>query len=64
MNTFEREIIEELKKPQDKRLRYNFTLAQSTKHGFTAWCKENKVKESTALDAILRKVISEKFFKR
>jgi hypothetical protein len=62
MNTFEREVIEELKKPQDKRLRYNFTLAKSTKAGFAAWCKENKVKESTALDAILRKVISEKIF--
>jgi len=64
MNSLEREIIEELRKPTDKKERYNFTLSKSTKEGFAAWCKEHGFKESTALDVLIRKVVSEKFFKQ
>jgi hypothetical protein len=64
MTTIERKIIEELKKPQDKKERYNFTLSKSTKDGLAAWCKENGLKESTALDMLIKKVLPEKFFKK
>ena len=64
MKTLEQEIIEELKKPRDKKERFNFTLAQSTKEAFAAWCDEKGFKESTALDAMIRKAIPEKYFKR
>lgn len=60
----ERDVIEELRKPQDKKERYNFTLSKSTKGGFADWCKEHGFKESTALDVLIRKVVPEKFFKR
>jgi hypothetical protein len=64
MANLEQEIIDELQKPQDKKLRYNFTLSESTKAGFAAWCKEHKFKESTALDALIKKAIPQRFFKR
>jgi hypothetical protein len=64
MASIEREIIEELQKPQDRKERFNFTLSKSTKEGLAAWCKEHGFKESTALDILIRKVIPEKFFKR
>ena len=64
MASLEREVIEELRKPRDKKERYNFTLSKSTKGGFAHWCKEHGFKESTALDVLIRKVVPKTFFKR
>ncbi len=64
MSELELEIIKELKKPQDKKERFNFTLSKSTKEGFAAWCQEHDFKESTALDALIRKVVPVRYFKR
>ena len=49
MKSLEEEVIAELKKPQDRKERFNFTLSQSTKEAFAAWCKAQGFKESPVL---------------
>lgn len=56
-------LIQELKRLTDKKVRYNFTLSQQTKEGLARWCKKHGFKESTALDFLIRKSIPENFFK-
>lgn len=62
MRTLEAELIKELRKLPDRKKRYNFTLSESTKDAFAAWCNERGFKESTALDALIRKVIPKRYF--
>ncbi|NJL23755.1 MAG: hypothetical protein HC902_00275 [Calothrix sp. SM1_5_4] len=64
MKSLEQEIIAELEKPKDRKERFNFTLSMSTKAAFAAWCEEKGFKESTALDALIRKAIPKKYFER
>jgi hypothetical protein len=59
----EDQLIQELKRLTDKKVRYNFTLSQATKEGLAKWCKKHGFKESTALDSIIRKNIPDVFFK-
>jgi hypothetical protein len=62
-NSIEAELIQELKRLSDKKVRYNFTLSQTTKTGLAKWCKKHGFKESTTLDSIIRKHIPDNFFK-
>ncbi len=64
MKSCEEQVLEELKKPQDRKMRYNFTLSQSTKQALSAWCKKHNHKESTTIEAMIKKVLPIKFFKK
>lgn len=63
MGTLESELLAELRKPLDRRIRYNFTLSKSTKAGLAKWCKEHDTKESRAVEAMIRKYLPKKYFK-
>ncbi len=62
MKDLENQVLKRLKNPREKKTRYTFTLSPSTKEALARWCGENRVKESTALEEIIKTVVPEKYF--
>lgn len=64
MKDLEKRVLERLEQDKEPRKRrYTFFLDKSVKEAFAVWCKEKGQKESPALEAIIREVIPEKYFR-
>ena len=59
----EQEVLAALKKPRATKKRYTFIMETSAKDAFALWCKANEVKESPALEQLIRAMVPPKYFK-
>ena len=59
----DKRVLHELSKPKDLKERCSFTVASSVKSAFSDWCAENNVKESNAIEEMIKQLVPSKFFK-
>lgn len=58
----EEKVLVGLKKPRDLKERCSFTIAGSVKKALSDWCLEKGVKESNAVEEMIRQVIPNSYF--
>lgn len=63
MRTLEEKVIHKLRQPKVQKRRYTFILNVSTKEALARWCKDQGLKESPALDVMIRELVPEKYFR-
>jgi hypothetical protein len=62
MKKLENQVLTALKREKENKERYTFTLSPSTKDALRNWCTDNGVKESTAIEQMIRTVVPDKYF--
>jgi hypothetical protein len=62
--SLEKDVLGELKKHRIQKKRYTFILREDAKIALASWCKENAVKESPALEQMIRSIIPSRFFSK
>ncbi len=58
-------VVSRLKKKKDKtKERYTFFISKDIKRAFGRWCAANEIKESPALETMLREMIPEQYYEK
>ena len=59
----EDQVLAAVRKAEPKKKRVTFFIAESTKGALAAWCRENKITESGAIDEMIKATVPARFFK-
>ncbi|MGK5087861.1 hypothetical protein WDW86_09905 [Bdellovibrionota bacterium FG-2] len=62
VKTLEEKVLNQLRKPGPKKKRVTFFISEDAKAALAKWCTDKKVKESPALEEMIRAVIPMRYF--
>jgi hypothetical protein len=63
MNNYSASKILAAAKRREEKIRATFFITKTAKDALKAWCKQNKVPESAAIDAMIKAVVPSRHFK-
>ena len=62
MKTIEKQVLAELKRSKPQKKRVTFFISEDAKEALASWCQEQKVKESPAIEEMIRAMVPERYF--
>jgi hypothetical protein len=62
--TKEDQILAAVRKAEPKKKRVTFFIAESTKSALAAWCRDNEITESSAIEEMIKATVPSRYFER